>query len=615
MTSEISQDTKAMFPPVKIFAFIIGINDYAEEAEFPTLQGCVNDARAFRRYLLQMLHAESDNILCLENGAATRAGILSAFKSHFLDNTNIPDHGAAAMIFFFAGHGSRVSSPDNLIATDRKVEAICLVDERTIDAAGKYVHTIPDYVLGWLLSELAQKKGPNITVILDSCHSGGMGRNAGRHRTARTSSRSIPLELDSHLWKGKADTVQSYRLWAPSATSHVLLAACREDETAREVEYNGTVHGHFSKHLLDHLRSTDLENTTYSELIGRMPKLLGQTPHCGGTRRNCLIFNVTYPAAGPHAILTPYADSGFRGSSTLQPKDSDSPQMFRVEMGTVEGVVPGTEFAAYAPSNNFLCTLVAQSVQVGHMILVAEQNTPHIEIPSGSRAVVSDWKNDAMILLVYLPADFPYTAHVFPATQTRPTSTFAEAPSLEEAHIVVRTDGDEIVIQPQMITMRTCQPETRFALLRNPEHLPDAIDGIAHFIYFLDHTNASDALKGKFALEMHRLRGDYPQRAPDPRVGQDGNMIEDGEARFASEKGAKYGFTIRNTSSQDLFPYLFYFDPEAYTIHAPLLHESTVTIGMGSEPAFEFTLSLGEESSAGLLKVFVTSVYVDLGWI
>jgi hypothetical protein len=250
--------------------------------------------------------------------------------------------------------------------------------------------------------------------------------------------------------------------------------------------------------------------------------------------------------------------------------------MFRVEMGTVEGVVPGTEFAAYAPGKNFLCTLVAQSVQVGHTILIADKDTPHIEIPPGSRAVVSDWKNDAMILLVYLPADFPHTTHVFPATRTRPTSTFAEAPSLETAHIVVRSDGDEIVIQPQTTTtLRTCQPETRFPLLRNPEHLPDAIDGIAHFIYFLDHTNASDALKGKFVLEMHRLRGDYPQRAPDPCVGQDGNMVKDGEARFASEKGAKYGFTIRNTSSQDLFPYLFYFDPEAYTIHvSPVVYLS-----------------------------------------
>jgi hypothetical protein len=40
-----------------------------------------------------------------------------------------------------------------------------------------------------------------------------------------------------------------------------------------------------------------------------------------------------------------------------------------------------------------------------------------------------------------------------------------------------------------------------------------------------------------------------------------------------------------------------------------------VTIGMGSERAFDFTLSPGELSSRGFLKLFVTSDYIDLGWI
>jgi hypothetical protein len=40
-----------------------------------------------------------------------------------------------------------------------------------------------------------------------------------------------------------------------------------------------------------------------------------------------------------------------------------------------------------------------------------------------------------------------------------------------------------------------------------------------------------------------------------------------------------------------------------------------VTIGMGSERAFDFTLSPGKLSSCGFLKLFVTSEYVDLGWI
>jgi hypothetical protein len=43
-------------------------------------------------------------------------------------------------------------------------------------------------------------------------------------------------------------------------------------------------------------------------------------------------------------------------------------------------------------------------------------------------------------------------------------------------------------------------------------------------------------------------------------------MIKDGAVGLTSEVGAQYGFTIRNSSGEDLFPYLFYFDPETCTI-------------------------------------------------
>jgi hypothetical protein len=86
---------------------------------------------------------------------------LDAFKSHLLENEDIPDHGGATMIFFFAGHGSRTLATDNVMARDLKVETICPVDERTT-IAGEYVYTIPDYVLGRLLWQLAEKKGRNI---------------------------------------------------------------------------------------------------------------------------------------------------------------------------------------------------------------------------------------------------------------------------------------------------------------------------------------------------------------------------------------------------------------------------------------------------------------------
>jgi hypothetical protein len=99
---------------------------------------------------------------------------VSAIKSHFLDNPNIPDHGKATMILFYAGHGNRIATMNNIISTDGKVEAIAPVDEGTTDAHGNYVYAIPDYVLGWLLREISEKKGPNMVRCLfhpesDSC--------------------------------------------------------------------------------------------------------------------------------------------------------------------------------------------------------------------------------------------------------------------------------------------------------------------------------------------------------------------------------------------------------------------------------------------------------------
>ncbi|KAJ7111504.1 hypothetical protein C8R44DRAFT_534988, partial [Mycena epipterygia] len=162
-----------------VFALIIGIDKVRAESsyhQFATLRGAVNDATAFYKFLLNSreqcgLGVPKSNILFLEDKDATRDKILAAFESHLLKNPRIPDRGDASMILFFAGHGTRVYAPKNLMSQDEMVEGICPFDERT-SPGGKYVHTIPDHVLVHLLRELCEKKGQNITVIFDSCHSG-----------------------------------------------------------------------------------------------------------------------------------------------------------------------------------------------------------------------------------------------------------------------------------------------------------------------------------------------------------------------------------------------------------------------------------------------------------
>jgi hypothetical protein len=167
-----------------------------------------------------------------------------------------------------------------------------------------------------------------------------------------------------------------------------------------------------------------------------------------------------------------------------------------------------------------------------------------------------------MILLVHTPIDFQHMADLFPISPARRTRRFLPAPSPEQAHIVVQRNRDYIIIEPRTSILRKYQRKKSFMFSGDSAHLPDAMDGIAHFIYFLERSNqaAANMLKGKFALEMHRMHGDYPHRTPNE------NMVKNGEVQFASNAHAKYGFTIRNTSSVNLFPYLFYFDPDKYTI-------------------------------------------------
>jgi hypothetical protein len=57
------------------------------------------------------------------------------------------------------------------------------------------------------------------------------------------------------------------------------------------------------------------------------------------------------------------------------------------------------------------------------------------------------------------------------------------------------------------------------------------------------------------------------------------------------------------------------YEPAGARVKAPLLRGNTLTIGMGSEPAFEFTLPADQKCSSGLLKLFVSNVYIDLEWI
>lgn len=143
----------------KIFAFIIGINEYKSD-QLDNLDGSVLDAQAMHRFLVERLQVPESHVCSLFNEQATREAIISGFKTHFIGNPQIAK--GDVMLWFYAGHGSETPAPKGWISQGGKIENICPYDERTIGVDEKEVPGIPDRTVGALLRILAAAKGDNI---------------------------------------------------------------------------------------------------------------------------------------------------------------------------------------------------------------------------------------------------------------------------------------------------------------------------------------------------------------------------------------------------------------------------------------------------------------------
>jgi hypothetical protein len=124
------------------------------------LEGCVNDAKSIQLFLSDRLLVPDSHILFLSNEMATREAIISNFCTHLIENPNIEQ--GDAIVFYYAGHGSRVQAPTGWISKDNKIETICPHDEWIKNAQGDTICGIPDRTISSLLRKLANIKGDNI---------------------------------------------------------------------------------------------------------------------------------------------------------------------------------------------------------------------------------------------------------------------------------------------------------------------------------------------------------------------------------------------------------------------------------------------------------------------
>jgi hypothetical protein len=303
--------------PPSIYALLIGADYYfpnltPEGGMFESLKGCVRDVRRIEEELLkERLKIPDERILKLHasNSAAspdappeppamwpTYDNIVKKF--HELRDMAAP---GSQVYIHYSGHGGRTTTKYKETKGPGGVdETLAPIDIEDM-AVSRYLR---DIELAGLLRELAAKN-LLVTLVLDSCHSGGMTRGRGgdiavrgtdqidtriRDRDNEESLVATDKELIRN-WQGmEAGATRSAKAtsgWMPEAKGYVMLAACRENESAVEYAFNGTDRSgaltYWLLHALQELGPHVSWKQVHDRILGKInSQFVQQTPQVEG---------------------------------------------------------------------------------------------------------------------------------------------------------------------------------------------------------------------------------------------------------------------------------------------------------------------------------------------
>jgi len=243
--------------PAKV-ALLVGIDTYAPgtSSQFPNLRGCVNDTQRWADLLVESFGFEREEIFVMTDEEATHANIVDAFRRVLIERAG-PETEA---FFYFSGHGSQVpdQSGVELVEGDGFDSTFLAYDSRAGGFDGE--RDISDDELRCLVASLTAKTD-RVTVVTDSCHSGGGLRGAGRAYPRRAPPGSRPLDLDwlRSFWPADIPFKEDGPGDHLGSSDYVHVAACRRDQLAYEfaddtVEGNERFHGaltYFLTHYLE----------------------------------------------------------------------------------------------------------------------------------------------------------------------------------------------------------------------------------------------------------------------------------------------------------------------------------------------------------------------------
>jgi hypothetical protein len=308
---------------VRWHVLLVGIDRHEPHPGAATpspLSGCVHDVDAVQDVLTRRLGvppAAITRLVAPLPGARppteaagplpTRANLVGALESLGGEAVLPGDR----VYVWYAGHGAR----GEVVATNGTFSREALVP---CDAAAAGL--VYDWEFNALLARVAMRT-TDVTVVLDSCHSAGTYRSSVRPADKRYVD-VPPLRIDRPFVIGgdRGDQRGLGPAGSGVLTDVVVVAACGDDEAAREVGAGGDRHGALTLGVLQVVGETPADalrgltwGAIWRRLCDAVHAMSAQTPHRSG-RPERLVFGGLSPRRTPAITAAVDAD----GAATLE---------------------------------------------------------------------------------------------------------------------------------------------------------------------------------------------------------------------------------------------------------------------------------------------------------
>ncbi|MEZ4826104.1 MAG: caspase family protein [Bacteroidia bacterium] len=337
----------------RLFALLVGINEYPHLPHDKQLSGCIRDIELFESYLgkdfvrAQFSEVNVQKITNPGNTPATKANIVKAFQDH-LGKAKAGD----VAVFYYSGHGIREIAALPVFAEseiDGNIAGILCMDFNK--NPGETV--LADKEIRYLIRKVAGENNEkaHVITIFDCCHSGENTRSVfGDAETATAKSRQVEYRAiknrgpkdfifaDDPIVAAKLAQNRPLDEVLPQG-NHVMLAACREVELAWESPIAGSTNGAFT-HALVNILEAHKGRISYHELHSRIANRMRffaeendrdkrQTPQ--------FYIRTDNPASRYNVFLT-NEPNGLPSYASVEKLESSSTSEWRMDIGALHGV-------------------------------------------------------------------------------------------------------------------------------------------------------------------------------------------------------------------------------------------------------------------------------------